>query len=96
MTDKNAIIEIVYNVIDEINFELSSEKKIQKSLDAVLYGGNNNLDSLGLVDLVVLVEQKIEDVLNTIIDLTDDRAMSQKQSPFRTIGSLVNYIDETI
>jgi len=96
MVEKNKIIEIIYNIVDEINSESSSEEKIQKSLDTVLYGGNNNLDSLGLVDFIVSVEQKIEDVLKTTIDLTDDRAMSQKQSPFRTIGSLVDYINEII
>lgn len=96
MVEKNKIIEIIYNVIDEINSELLSEEKIQKSLDTVLYGGNNNFDSLGLVDFIVLVEQKIEDVLKTTVDLTNDRAMSQKQSPFRTMGSLVDYINEII
>lgn len=96
MAEKNKIIEIIYSTIDEVNSELPSEKKIQKSLNAVLYGGSNNLDSLDLVDFIVLIEQKIEDELKVTIDLTDDRAMSQKQSPFRTIGSLVDYINEII
>jgi len=44
----------------------------------------------------VNIEEKIEDNLGITIDLTDDKAMSQKRSPFRTIGTLVDYITKNL
>jgi len=82
----------VFDAIDEINKDLPEKHKLKKSLDCVIYGSQDSLDSLELVDFVVLVEQKIDDQLGNTISLTDDKAMSQKVSPFRTIDTLVDYI----
>jgi len=96
MVEMDKITKLVYDAIDEINKENSKKQKITKSLDTVLYGGQNNLDSLGLVNLIVNIEEKIEDNLGITIDLTDDKAMSQKRSPFRTIETLVDYITKNL
>lgn len=56
-----------------------------------LFGRDGLLDSLGLVTLVVAVEQAVEDRFGVSISLADERAMSQTRSPFRTIGSLAEY-----
>jgi acyl carrier protein len=55
-----------------------------------LFGGA--LDSVGLVSLIVELEQQIADRDEASITIADDRAMSQKRSPFRTIGSLADYV----
>jgi acyl carrier protein len=55
-----------------------------------LFGGA--LDSVGLVSLIVELEQQIADRDEGSITIADDRAMSQKRSPFRTIGSLADYV----
>jgi acyl carrier protein len=57
-----------------------------------LFGANSMLDSSALVSLLVEVEQQINDMIGTEIVLVDDRAMSQKRSPFRTIGTLAEYV----
>ena len=38
------------------------------------------------------VEQQINDQLNTSIAIADERAMSQSRSPFRTAGTLADYL----
>lgn len=58
-----------------------------------LIGQQGILTSLELVTLLFNVEQTINDELNTIITLADERAMSQEKSPFRTIGSLAQYVE---
>ena len=83
---------LVFRAIDEINQQLPIEDHLEKSLDAVLLGINSKLDSLGLINLIVAVEQNIEDEFDVTITLADEKAMSQKHSPFRTVESLVNYI----
>jgi len=57
-----------------------------------LFGANALLDSVTLVSLLVEVEQQINDTIGTEILLADDRAMSQKHSPFRNIGTLADYV----
>jgi acyl carrier protein len=60
-------------------------------LDTPLFGRDGLFDSLGLVSLVLAVEEAIEDNHGAVVSLADARAMSQTRSPFRTIGSLVEY-----
>lgn len=56
-----------------------------------LFGRAGLLDSLGLVSLVVAVEQAIADEYGVSVSLADDRALSQRNSPYRTVGSLAEY-----
>ena len=57
----------------------------------VLLGQDGLLDSLGLVNLLVDVEQTLEEETGTALVIGDDRAVSASHSPFRTVGSLADY-----
>ena len=59
--------------------------------DSVLFGEDGTLDSMGLVTLIVAVEQAIEDKYETGASLADEKAMSQAQSPYRTVSTLAEY-----
>jgi len=61
------------------------------SRETLLFGESGLLDSVGLVSLIVAIEQEIENDLGVSIVLADERAMSQKHSPFRSIGALADY-----
>jgi acyl carrier protein len=61
-----------------------------------LFGREGVLDSLGLVALVVAVEQAIEDEYGVSVSLADERALSEGKSPFRTIGTLADYAGRLI
>ena len=84
---------VIMNSIEEINRQLENEHQLEKSTNTVLFGEGGKLDSLGLINLVVAVEQNIEDEFDVTITLADERAMSQENSPFRTVGSLADYIE---
>lgn len=94
MMTKNEITEIIYNCIDEIN-EIN-ELNISKSTDTRLFGRESELDSLGFVNLLVSVEERINIVCDAPIVIADEKAMSQKNSPFRTIETLADYLFELI
>lgn len=96
MNNQKSIINLVYDVIDEVNMDLPSTQKLKKSLDTQLYGDKSEIDSLSLVNIIVLTEQKIEDEFNITINLADEKAMSQKNSPFRTIETFVEYIEKSV
>ena len=61
MKTKEKAAKIVFKALDELNEQLSGKNKIKKSLDTVLFGQKGCLDSLGLVNLIVAVEQEIEE-----------------------------------
>ena len=68
-------------------------QQLNYSPEAVLFGSGGNLDSLGLVSLLVIIEQNIEEEFDTNITIADEKAMSQKNSPFRTVSALIDYIE---
>lgn len=84
------ICETYKEVLDlqEVNFEKS--EKIDK--DTPIFGTKGYLDSLGLINLLLAVEEKVRQKFNVSISLVNERAMSQKNSPFETIGTLADYI----
>jgi hypothetical protein len=53
------------------------------------------LDSLGVVQLIVEVEQRVEQAHGISVTLANDKAMSQKNSPFRTVGVLADHVVTT-
>lgn len=61
-----------------------------------LIGRDSVLDSMGLVNLIVEIEQRLEDEFDISLVLADDRAMSQKNSPFRSVQSLSDYIYQLV
>ncbi|MMZ66376.1 hypothetical protein D1872_288660 [compost metagenome] len=66
---------------------------MELGLHAPLYGRNGRLDSLGLVSLLAVVEQEVEDRYGISVALTEMAAASMPESPYRTVGSLVDYLE---
>ena len=93
MNNNEKVQKAIFSAIEEINTQLPNEEELEINNDSVLYGSKGKLDSLGLINLVVAIEQNIEDDFDITITLADERAMSQEHSPFRTIKTLTDYIE---
>jgi len=77
--------------------ELSNiENVIVTNSETKLFGSDGLLDSMGLVNLVVNIEERIQEEYKISILLADERAMSRSQSPFRTLSTLAKYIEELL
>ncbi|MGD0708213.1 MAG: hypothetical protein ABSA51_07150 [Anaerolineaceae bacterium] len=87
-----AVKQLVLNALKELNEQLDANKQLEVTENTVLFGRGSRLDSLGLVNLIVLVEEKANETFGASITLADERAMSQAQSPFRTVQSLSDYL----
>lgn len=72
-----------------------AQQHLQLAPDALIFGPGSPLDSLGLVGLLVDIEDALRDEGHHV-SLSDSRAMSQSRSPFRSVPSLVSYIDELL
>jgi hypothetical protein len=86
------IMHMLFSVIDELNALRPREEHLQKDLKAPLAGESGRLDSAGLINLIVLTEQKTAAALGRSILLTDDRTLSQIDQVFRTLETLADYI----
>ena len=87
------IINLVKKAIVQVNRENEGSTPIQSEMSTILFGSDSQLDSLGLINLIVAVEQQVEEKFGTAITLADDRALSQEVSPFSTVQTLVDYIE---
>ncbi|MGQ0601606.1 MAG: hypothetical protein ACT4QE_07925 [Anaerolineales bacterium] len=64
--------------------------------DTFLIGQGAVLDSMGLVTAILEIEQRLADEHDVMIVLANERAMSQKNSPFRSVRSLSDYVLQQI
>ncbi len=92
MAASDKVLGSIYEAVDEANQVAEDGARLDKSPETVLFGRASKLDSLGLVTLIVGIEQKIHENFNADITIADEKAFSQKNSPFRTIGTLAEYI----
>jgi acyl carrier protein len=60
--------------------------------DTFLIGQGAVLDSMGLVTAILEIEQRLAAEHDVTVVLADERAMSQKNSPFRSVRSLADYV----
>jgi acyl carrier protein len=96
MNAQDKVIQIIFAVIDETNPRLPPERRLDKSLETVLFGKQGKLDSIGLVHFIVEVEERLREDLGVSITVADERAMSAESSPFRSISSLARYITQLV
>jgi acyl carrier protein len=90
--NREAVVRIVVAVTTDFLGSARSAEAGPLDETTRLFGREGLLDSLGLVNLLLDLEQQLNEQHALSIALADDRAMSQTRSPFRTIGSLSDYI----
>jgi acetyltransferase-like isoleucine patch superfamily enzyme/acyl carrier protein len=86
------VVTAIYRAIDWVNGELPLDRQVVKAPETRLLGSHSVVDSMQLVTLVVAIEREVEDTFGVAITLADERALSMKASPFRSIQSLAEYI----
>lgn len=94
---KEKVELILLNVVDVINNQLKKQDRIEKSINTPLIGENSKLDSLGVINFITITEEKIEEVFNIQISLTEDEEyMFSPNGPLRTIETLAIFISNQL
>jgi acyl carrier protein len=86
------ILAAIYRAVDWVNDELPPDRRVIKASDTRLLGPQSVLNSMDLVSLIIAIEREIEDTFGVALTLADERALSMKASPFRSVQSLADYI----
>ena len=69
---------------------------MEKKEETVLFGQEGKLDSLGLVKMIVATEEKLLEHFDMPVTLANERAMSMKKNPFRSVKSLIEYTTDLL
>lgn len=96
VVDTEKIKALLWSAVDELNLQLRRDQRLAKSTAEPLTGEGGRLDSLGLINLLVLTEQRIEAEFGCNVMLADDRAMAAEPSPFATLGTLAEHIQKVL
>ena len=94
--DRENLTNIVLEVVKEISEDSSNEALRDAKSETLLYGDNGNLDSMSLVYLVSNLEKRLSDEFDANVVLVNKRAMSQRNSPFKTVNTLINFIEDVL
>jgi len=88
LKNRDAVISFLVQEVSEI-----SGTPVRDLSEATpLIGAGTDLNSRGLVELLVALEEFSEEKLHVHFDWTSDSAMSASRSVYRTIASLADYI----
>src|SRR5207248_10538346 len=96
MNNLETMVAAIYRAIDWINEELPADRKIIKAPETKSLGPKSVLDSMRLVTLIVTTEREIQEAFGVALTLAHERAPSMKESRFRSIHSLADYIGSLI
>jgi acyl carrier protein len=82
----------IYRAIDSLNTQLPSGIRLNKSMEAPLYGGSSKLESLDFVTFIMEVEEKVNEEFGVEITIADENLLSREKSPFSTVQTLKDYL----
>ena len=89
---KDEIAKLVIETLVENNSEIKSPLLNSPTPETLLFWKDGVLDSLELVKLISDLEENVYRKFGVQITLADEKTMSQRVSPFRTVQTLVEYI----
>jgi acyl carrier protein len=92
-TSLEDVAGLVLDALDDFRATLpEGELPADMTADTVLFGEDGALDSLGIVNVVVLTERRIEDAYGVTVSLADEDALAGEENPFHTIGTYTTFV----
>ena len=93
MEAPDAILKTIYGCIDELNQQLPENGRLVKSAETVLAGDGGVLDSLGLITLLVDIEQVLAERHGITVALLDVlMAEHENQATIHTVAALLDWV----
>ena len=94
--NKNAIIKIIFTSIKEVNENQPSDNRLKLKKDEFLVSDKSKIDSLGLITLLVNIEDKINKTYNVDLNLLEENFISDEKTPFQTIDNLAEWLHNNV
>ena len=100
MSSSKSIIEkALFAAIDDYNAFQPAEQKLEKNTSTVLFSRagftkEGKLDSIGLVNLLVLIEEKMRIESGTDYTLNIQEIIDNKETILKNLGSLTDHLSK--
>jgi len=91
--DRADSLHIVVEVLREILATQANQTDTGEiGEDLPLIGSRSPLDSMAFVMLTAGIEQRLSEKHDLAVTIVNEKAMSMRNSPFRTVGTLTDYV----
>jgi len=92
MDQISKVQSIIIEALKEIGESRNEPELTQANPETILFGKNGCLDSISLVTLIADIEEVVSSEFDKEIIIADEKAFSQKNSPFKTVASLSDFV----
>jgi len=89
--NRERALELIYESLDVVNQQLPAAARLARDPATVIVGAGGSLDSLGIVNFVLALEEKAGDALGRSIQLLKPEWIIADEAPV-TIGSLATHL----
>ena len=90
------ILAIIYDCVDDINRQLPDGVTLSKTPETRLFGEGGVLDSLGLITLLVCIEEALQAKRGIHCVILEEEAMANPEGQYHSIKRLADWIATTI
>ena len=87
------VLGAVFGAIDDVNQLLPAEHHVEKSLDAPILGPTAELDSMGFINLIAALEERITAELGMELSLV---GREHPRGTFKTVRTLADHISKIL
>ena len=84
------IREIILESLEEVNKELKSVEFFDIKNETLIF---DNMDSMAVLELIIEIENKLQMQYGKFIQIADDTIMDEVQTPFKTLSSLIEFVE---
>jgi len=92
---RQSVEEVIAACLHQLRDDLDLPPLEKVTPETPLLGSGSDLDSMALVHFVADLEERLRCAFGKDWILADERALSRSRSPFRTVGDLVAFIEES-
>lgn len=93
--DQAAVEQLIASSLAQLRADLGLPELASVDSSTAVLGGDSDMDSMAVVHLIVDLEGQLQETYGKNWILADERALSRRRSPFRTVGDLAAFIVET-
>ncbi|MGI9293248.1 MAG: hypothetical protein ACR2PS_04630 [Pseudomonadales bacterium] len=85
--------DIIVHELTELNKELDYDFLQDVGPNTPLYGKDDSLDSLSLINFIMSVEKTVNGEFNVRVNLADPEAMTAEDSPYNNVGAFMAFVE---
>ena len=89
---RKLVDQAIDEAIDQVNEFLDDGDKLTPSAESIITGTGGTLDSMGIVNLILTVEEMVKTRTGSQIMLFDETLITNPSGPFENIGKLKQHI----